>query len=63
MSGSDVVSKIVFLIMGLFGISVQFKQLNILLLLGSIGISSIILNDLFSIYNINKRKNKGVKTE
>lgn len=37
-AGFDIISHGIFLVMGLFGISVQFKELNVLLLLGNIGI-------------------------
>jgi hypothetical protein len=39
----DAISNIVFLLMGLFGISIQLKQVNYWLLLGSIGMIVIIL--------------------
>ncbi len=43
MSSVDILSNLIFLIMGLFGISVQLKETNYSLLVGSIGIIVIVL--------------------
>lgn len=57
MAGFDIIAHVVFLIMGIFGISVQFKEPNILLLLGSIGIIGVILMDMFTKKPVKERKN------
>jgi hypothetical protein len=40
---ADIVSNILFLLMGVFGISVQIKEINYFLLAGSVGIIAIVI--------------------
>lgn len=45
MTIADIVSNLIFLIMGMFGIVVQLKGLNYLLLVGSVGIIIVVLTN------------------
>ena len=43
----DIISNILFVIMGLFGISVQLKELNYFLLIGSLGMIVIVISTVY----------------
>ncbi len=52
---ADVVSNILFLLMGVFGISAQIKEINYFLLVGSVGMIAVVITQ----YIDKKNKTRG----